>query len=313
MRAERPLPAGWRRVTSHDGTRIAWRLDGPPAALTGDGRVPRGQVAVVLCNGISCDHVYWERVWPALAERAPVLRWHYRGHGYSDDPHSPSEVTVSSVVRDLYEVCLAAGVERAVLVGHSYGVQVICEAVRDRPELAVALCAVAGAYGSPLGRPFGRNPGVWVFDLLRLLLTRTPTGRLFLWSTRLPTADPLARAVRLVGPRAPRELMRRWFDHLNRVDLDVLLRMMRAMQDHTTDDLLPTITVPVVAIAGGRDWATPPRVAQRMVERVADGRLVVVDDASHTLPIEAPEVVIREVLGLLDRVAGRATGRAGRR
>lgn len=289
----------WQHTTSFDGTQIAWRLDGPAAALTKAGKVRAGRTALVLCNGISCDHTYWNRVWAPLAEDAPVLRWHYRGHGKSDPPADPDHYRVTDCVRDLEAVAVASGVRRAVLVGHSYGVQVVTEAPRHLPDLVAGLVCVAGTYGHPV-MTFGPfNPGVKVFDVFHAT-TKLPgidlaTSALM----RSPLAYLFARGIRLIGPEAPREDMREWFDHLATLDMGVITRMMRGMQEHTSADLHEHYDVPLVAIPGGKDWATPTRILRRLADRAPHGRMVEVEDASHVLPIEHPEVVIaqtREVL-----------------
>lgn len=296
MSAE-PSPApspmlGWQRVRSHDGTAIAWRVDGPEDAPT-----------VVLCNGIACDDVYWADVWPLLAEQVRVVRWHYRGHGLSENPRNREEVIISSVVRDLLEVLEASRTESAVLVGHSYGVQVICETFRSTPSVVDGLVAVAGAYGHPLGTVLGRNTGAMVFPLLELAMWPAPsaTKRLLKLGFRSPIAYWAGRAIGGIGPQAPRETMDRYFQHLAELDPDVLLRMFRAMQEHTSEDVLPEIDVPTVILAGGRDGMTPAKLSQQMAEAVPAARLIELPDATHVLPAEEPAVVAREVLATVAR------------
>lgn len=298
----------WRQVRSHDGTGIAWRIDGPRGA--GTEHVLRDEErdlpAVVLCNGIACDDGYWRDVWPALAAHTDVVRWHYRGHGRSEDPRNREEVILSSVVRDLLEVIEAAGVRRAVLVGHSYGVQVVCEAFRSTPDLVAGIVAVAGAAGHPLGTVRGRDPGTLVFPLLELATWPAPRLAEAVLSAgfRSPLAYWVGRAIGGIGPEAPREVMQRYFDHVADRDVPTMLRMFRAMQEHSAEDLLPTIDVPAVVIAGSADGMTPTRYSERMAEAMPDARLVVVDGATHVLPIEYPDVVVDHTLALARRAGG---------
>lgn len=283
-------PDGWQHVASHDGTAIAWRVDGSPDAPT-----------VVLCNGIACDDGYWTDVWPRLADEVRVVRWHYRGHGRSAPPANPEEVIVSSVVRDLRCVLEASATDQAVLVGHSYGVQVVCETYRAAPESVAGLVAVAGAYGHPLGTVLGRNTGALVFPLLEV--ARWPAPRLTAELLRVGLRSPLAywvgRAIRGIGPDAPREVMNDYFEHVADLDVDVMLRMFRAMQEHTSADVLPDIDVPTTVIAGGRDGMTPPRLSRRMAELVPGARLVELPGATHVLPVEEPDTVVAEVLAVV--------------
>ncbi len=291
-----PVAAGWSRVASHDGTSIAWRSDGPE-----DGPV------VVLCNGIACDDVYWTEVWPSLCTAgARVIRWHYRGHGRSGAPANPEEVIVSSVVRDLQAVVEAAGVDSAVLVGHSYGVQVICEAFRHDRDLVDGLVAVAGAYGHPLGTVFERNVGAMVFPAIQMALWPAPRTAKLLIRGALRTSLPYwgGRVIGGIGPRAPRDVMDRYFEHVAGLDVDVLLRMLRAMQEHSSADVLPSIDVPSTVLGAKGDGMTPPKLARQMAEAIPGARLRIVDGTTHVLPAEEPGLVAEEILAVVDRVRG---------
>ena len=232
-------------------------------------------------------------MWPLLAADHRVVRWHYRGHGLSDSPANREEVIVASVVRDLAAVAGAAEVDRAVLVGHSYGVQVIAEAYRAHPELVAGLVAVAGAFGHPLGTLLGRDPGVVLFPLIELAMWPAPRAatEVLRAGLRSPLAYWIGRAIGGIGARAPRETLEAYFEHVAGLDPDVLLRMFRAMQAHSSADVLPTIAVPTVVLSGGDDGMTPPRRARRMAETIPGAELLELPGATHVLPIEEPAAV----------------------
>lgn len=291
----------WSTVTSHDGTAIAWRCDGPDPAVSTAGLAP-----VVLCNGIACDDGYWRDVWPAIAERTPTLRWHYRAHGRSAEPANPEEVFVSSSVRDLVAVMDAADLDRAVLVGHSFGVQVITEMTRHAPARVAGLVAVAGAVGHPLGTVLGRNAGAVLFPLLEMAMWPAPrvTASVLRSALRSPLAYWGGRLIGGIGQHAPRDVLRDYFAHVAQRDLDTMLRMLRAMQEHSAFELLAGITVPTTIMAGTDDGMTPVRHARRMADAVTDARLVEIDGGTHVLPIEFPARVVDEVLQVASAAAG---------
>lgn len=60
-------------------------------------------------------------------------------------------------------------------------------------------------------------------------------------------------------------------------------------------DRLGEVAVPVLAVAGAHDVATPPEDLRAVAEGVRSGRLVVLDDVAHLAPVEAPEEVARLV------------------
>lgn len=319
--ARRGTPA-WRKVRADDGTRIAWRVDAPDGSHGIRTRLPAPLAqtvvpTVVLCNGIACDDGYWDAIWPRLVERGRVIRWHYRGHGRSDTPEDLEQTSVAAVVDDLFAVLEAAGEGPVVLVGHSFGVQVVLEAWHRRPDAVAGIVAVAGAPGHPLGTVSGRNPAALLFPVMQTV-TAPVAGMVTAVAgaaMRSPIGYWTGRAIGGIGPDAPRAAMRSYFDHVAARDLPTLLRMFAAMQDHDRSDVLEELTVPVTIVAGEADRMTPQRVAEAMADRVPEARLVLVPGATHVLPVEAPEIVAAEVHRMLDRLrpTGTDDARAGRR
>ncbi|NDH95187.1 MAG: alpha/beta fold hydrolase [Planctomycetia bacterium] len=56
---------------------------------------------------------------------------------------------------------------------------------------------------------------------------------------------------------------------------------------------------PVLLICGAEDTITPPAVMQAMEELLPQGRLLVVPEAGHLVPLEAPEIFCEAVLAFL--------------
>jgi pimeloyl-ACP methyl ester carboxylesterase len=283
--------SGWHRLRSFDGTELAWRVDAPAA---GDRRTP-----VVLCNGIACSDGYWTDVAPRLARHRPVLRWDYRGHGRSGAPEDPGEHHVSSVVADLGCLLDHLGWGPALLVGHSYGVQVVLEAAGEHPRRAAGIGLIAGAPGQPLTRPTGVDPQLLLFPVLGLLAGTAPglVERAWQQLWRSPAVYWGARVLRGTSRETPRRVMRDYFDHVGGLDPLLLLDMFRSMQAHTAEHVLDTLDVPLLALAGDADGLTPLERMTRLAVR-GRGELVIFRGGSHTLPAERPA----EVAGHLERL-----------
>jgi pimeloyl-ACP methyl ester carboxylesterase len=81
----------------------------------------------------------------------------------------------------------------------------------------------------------------------------------------------------------------------------VLFKMAGGMRKHSAAGLLPTIDVPTLVVAAGKDTFTPPRCQKAMYEAVPDAEIVWFRDAGHTLPIEEPEAIAESLLEFLER------------
>ena len=107
-----------------------------------------GREAIVFVHGWTCNLGFWSKQVPEFAKRTRVVAMDLPGHGQSDKPQVT--YTMDLFARAVDAVLTDAGVDRAVLVGHSMGTPVIREFYRKYPKKTLALVVVDG----PL-RPFG--------------------------------------------------------------------------------------------------------------------------------------------------------------
>ena len=103
-----------------------------------------GPVALVLVHGWTCDMTFWTGQLP-LASGRRLLLVDLPGHGRSDPPAAWS---MDSFARAVDAAMREAGIERAVLVGHSMGTPVIRQFWRLFPARTIALVALDGTVRS---------------------------------------------------------------------------------------------------------------------------------------------------------------------
>jgi pimeloyl-ACP methyl ester carboxylesterase len=282
-------------VPSFDGTQIYYRAEGEGIPL-------------VVCNGVLCSSGYWEYFRRFFRNRCRVVVWDYRGHGDSEIPTHLSRISIQDFCRDLRSVLDRLGIEKAVLLGHSMGVQVILEFYRMHPESVAALVPVCGTsahafrtfYGMPLAEkvvpPILRIGERHADDVARVLRP--------LLRTWLP--DPVAR---LSGSihwyLCPREIMEDYFRHMASLDFRVAARALLAMEGHGAEDVLETIQVPTLLIAGELDRMTPLWVMEKMWRTIPGAEFLVIPKGTHTALVENPLLMnLRIELFLRDHFHG---------
>lgn len=280
-----------RYASSPDGTRIAW-------SSTGSGAPP-----VLLTDGIGCAGFIWKRLAPALARRRRVLHWNYRGHGASDPPRDPERATVDDCIADLFAVLDAAGERRAVLVGHSMGVQIALEAHRRAPERVAGLLLLCGAPGRVLDTWHDTPVLKKVLPFFRAAMDRWP--RLARAAFRaIVTGDvamDYALAFEVNRALVRRRDLARYFLDLSKVDPAVFVRLLQSASEHDTTDHLPDVNVPTLVVAGVRDGFTPMHLSTEMHEAIPGSELLVLPGGTHVGPLEHPELVEERVTAFLEK------------
>jgi pimeloyl-ACP methyl ester carboxylesterase len=274
-----------RSVTGGDGTRLF--------ARSRDGAHEPGALRAFLCDGVACDGFIWKYLWDDLAPLLPLTHWHYRGHGRSAPPADPLHITIADHARDLTCVRQSFGDPPCVLIGHSMGCQVILEAYRAEREHVRGLVLICGSYGKITSTFHGGPILQVILPRLLELAEGSPDLVRAVWS-RLPVDMALKIALKLgeVDPEKVRpEDLLPYLKHVTHVDVPMFLRMVQAAGEHTAEDLLPELDVPVLVIAGERDTFTPAHLAESMQRAIPGAELLLVPNGSHVAPLEQPTLV----------------------
>ncbi len=268
------------RVTGVDGVPIWYRAmgDGP---------------ALVCCNGVGVSTVFWRYVEEHFSRTHTVVVWDYRGHGQSGQPSNFENWTMDINIRDLISVMNDAEVDRAVLLGHSMGCQVVLEAYRHIPDRIAALVPMLGAAGHPVKTFFNTSLSEYLFRFGYRVGMRHNKLAQFVSRTfaRSPVAFPLAKLIVVDPMFAGAEDFKPYFEHLGSIDVRVFFAMAKAMAEHTAEDLLPNIRVPVLVVGGEKDVFTPFHLTEKMVQAIPGAELLKIKRGSHAALIEQPDLI----------------------
>jgi pimeloyl-ACP methyl ester carboxylesterase len=247
---------------------------------------------VLLCDGIGCDGYVWRYLRQDLPDRFGVHP-HYRGHGRTAPPVDSARVTIEDLADDVACVLDDAQVERAVLIGHSMGVQVALETYRRHRTRVAGLVLVCGAPSHPLKTFRGSAALEQLLPTIQKWVQRMPRAINRVTRLVLPTRLAYEIATRLEIRRElvePGDFMP-YLEGMARIDARLFVAMLSAAGQHSAEDLLPEIAVPVLVVAAERDGFTPPERSRAMALAIPGAELLEIPNASHTAPIERPHLV----------------------
>lgn len=248
----------------------------------------RRPVVVLLHGaGADCARLSWKYVAPSLATHFRVLAPDLPGHGGTPEPPEP---TTSAYAAWLQRFLDDAAVERASLVGLSFGGCLALGYALDHPHRVDRLVLVAS---------YGLSPRVPYQGLLRVLLRsglwRLLSSRLVrrgrgLWvGLRWLVGDPrsvdaeLVQDVRAALQQTRPGLFWRW------LATELGPRGVRTCYL----DRLPELRCPTLLVHGDRDRLVPLRHAQAAAHRIPQGELVVLRGCGHWPPRERGQDFLR--------------------
>jgi pimeloyl-ACP methyl ester carboxylesterase len=224
-------------------------------------------------------------IFAAVAREHRALAVDRPGHGYSERP-ADAPLTLGLNARLLHAALGALGVERPVLVGHSYGGAVVLQYALDFPDAVAGVVTLAGAAypGGGLPHPRVVVPALPLVGPLYLHALLVPLDRLAARVETAGTADAAtggaadalppayAAPARALGARPAQ--FAAYAEEMRAVNADLAALAPR----------YPTLRVPLVVVAGGADrFAPPERHAEPLRQAVPGARLILLPDAGHWL------------------------------
>ena len=277
-----------------DGTRLYFHRQG---------KADSSRLTALLCDGLACDGFIWKYLWDEFAQSLTVAHSHYRGHGRSGLPVDTEQIGVEALADDLDAVRIELGDPPVVLIGHSLGTQVALEAYRRRPARVAALVLLCGSFGRITYTFKGSEVLASVLPNLIEFATRHPLVARAIWSSVPPkVAIAVARLTGDVNLGAVRlEDVEPYFQHVSIVDFELFLRMLKAAGEHSAEDILAQVKVPVLIIAGAKDSFTPAGVSEAMAQAIPGAELEVLPGGTHLAPLEHHAEIAARIAAFLTR------------
>lgn len=102
-----------------------------------------GPLTLILTHGLAATGDTWRGIVDRVAPCYRVLTWDLRGHGRSAAPTGP--YAIADLAGDLAAVLDDAGIDRAVVLGHSAGGVIALQFALDHPQRLAGLALVGTA------------------------------------------------------------------------------------------------------------------------------------------------------------------------
>jgi pimeloyl-ACP methyl ester carboxylesterase len=254
--------------------------------LTGDGP------AVALVHEGVCDMRMWDELAPVLAREFAVLRYDLRGYGDSTLPPGPF-----SQSGDLLALLDHVGIQRAALVGVSYGGRVALDTAFVAADRVTAL-----VLASPAHRDHEWSQAVREFgDEEERLLDAGDIDAATELNVRLWVDGPNR------GPDAAREEVRERVRQMQRRAFEVQVAAHEKTPSPGPEDpvsvRLDEIAAATLVVVGDADVPDFLAIADKLVAELPDADKVVLADTAHTVPLERADEFRRLTLDFLRRRA----------
>ncbi|MCB1057250.1 MAG: alpha/beta fold hydrolase [Acidobacteria bacterium] len=251
---------------------------------------------VLLVHGFGGSTYSWRDVAPTLARHFQVIAVDLYGFGYTERPESLERYTRAGQLDLLLGVLDALGIERAQVVGHSYGGGLAMTLAARHPERVSSLVLVDSTAPS-------------YADKRRKLVAALP-----------PVTYAFTRGYALRPASIRRALEHAWYDddaitpdmvhqYLDRLKIEGASRAYRGLTTPLVEDPdtkpveYEDLDLPILVVWGADDQLISVADGRAAAERMPRSRFVAIDDCGHAPMEEQPREFLDAVLPFLEQPA----------
>lgn len=248
---------------------IYWNLEGRRVHLAcASAPAPRRRTLLAV-HGAGGSAWVWGELGARLKDKFNFAAIELPGHGASEGPACEELSQMVAIVAAAAErLVSSAGTPPPIVMGHSMGGAISL-------ELALSGAALSGLVLVATGARLRVNPAII-------------EGIESDW-------ESACRSEEGFGPEASRELKNAYASERVKGSPRVAASDFRACDvfDRMAD--LGAIELPTLVFGGGKDLLTPEKYARYLSEQISGAKLVVLENAGHMLPIEAPGVLAAQL------------------
>jgi pimeloyl-ACP methyl ester carboxylesterase len=249
---------------------------------------------VVLIHGFGASTYSWRKVMPALAASHRVVAIDLNGFGYTQRPATRASYTREAQARLVLGTLDALGIDRAHIVGHSYGGGLTLYLASRHPERFRTMVLVDSSAPTYSDDRRSRAAALRPLDALfvRSFVLRPNAVRKGLLRSYYDDS--------LVTP----ELVRAYLDRLAVEGVSYAFYGLTAPAPPGEPVELETIEVPALVVWGAHDTLISPETGRRAAARLPHSEFFLFEKSGHLPMEEEPEEFLRVVLPFLERHRG---------
>jgi 3-oxoadipate enol-lactonase len=245
---------------------------------------PEGAPVLVLSNGIMMSTASWAFQNTVLNQHLRVLLYDCRGMWKSDHPEG--SYSMEEHADDLAGLLEALEIDKAHIAGISYGAEVSMMFALRYPEKTRSLIVIDGV--SEIHPLLRAQTYPWL-----MAAERHDAELLLNTSYHMNFAEDWIRANQAFIDTS--------VDRYALLDMDALVRLMKAFYALDMTAELSRIQAPTLVIAGEEDLIKGREYAEIIAAQISNSELVIVPGAGHALCLEKPAILNTLLLGFVTK------------
>lgn len=251
---------------------------------------------IVLLYGLVCNNRHWEFQLDYFLDKGfQVLLHNYRFHfgSVTKNKNIEEECTFKNMALDFETLVNHLNLNNLFLVGHSMGVNVSAEIIRQTDLNILGQVLISGNPLDPRDTMFNTDKSHEVLPVIQSIMKKNPKLFNLFWKNAHKL--PLVRKVVLHGGFNPEmikdEFVEYYLKKIGELQPEVFFKLIDEMGRQSLISYLPNINTPTLVMGGDRDTIAPISSQLIFNNLIQSSEFYLIKDGSHVPQADFPQSV----------------------
>ncbi len=249
---------------------------------------------LVFNYGLVCSNHHWKFQAEYFDRKGYQILIHdYRGHFQSTGSHDVKKITFPQMAKDVSDLCAFVGIDKAVMLGHSMGVNICLQLAKDFPELVSGMILISGTFINVKDIMFDTNLMEFIAPIAALGLEKYPEIFKKIWASG--GVNPLVREIiHTTGfnrSKVSREFIEIYLNRVGQLGADVFFQLFNEMTRQNITGSLERMNMPSLVMGGHKDNVIPNHLQRTLASLLPHSETYFMKDGSHVPQADFPDMV----------------------
>lgn len=246
---------------------------------------------LVFNYGLVCSNHHWKFQAEYFDQKGYQILIHdYRGHFQSTGNHDVKKITFQQIAQDINELCQYLGIPKAIMLGHSMGVNVCLQLAKDFPNLVSGMVLISGTFINVKDVMFDTNFMEFIMPMTQFGMEKYPEVIKKIWATSgmNPVVRELIHSSGFNRAKVSKEFIEIYLNRMGQLGAELFFQLFNEMTKQNITSSLGSMNIPSLVMGGFKDNVIPNHLQRSLASLLPKTETYYYKDGSHVPQADYP-------------------------
>lgn len=249
---------------------------------------------LVFNYGLVCSNHHWKYQTEYFDNKDYQILIHdYRGHFQSTGSHDVKKITFPQMAKDVADLCEYLKISKAIMLGHSMGVNICLQLAKDFPDLVSGMVLISGTFINVKDVMFDSNLMEFIAPIAALGLEKYPDIFNKIWTSggMNPVVREIIHFSGFNRQKVSKEFIEIYLNRVGQLGAEVFFQLFNEMTKQNITGSLERMNVPALVMGGHKDNVIPNHLQRTLANLLPNTETYFLKDGSHVPQADYPDLV----------------------